>query len=164
METLNKLFAHIEGASFTSSAYILNTLASFTLYAENSPEYQNALESSLSHPTESSEYIYQRIERLLGTEDDGTYMHPYDASIAAYLYLISKLSTAFYAKKVKDLSLPQNTWWSKQMHAIISNSLEEKPLVNRIEIGLENTNIQHNSSNSYRSSTNSDNSQNIGSI
>lgn len=164
MKTLNKLFAHIEGTSFTSSAYILNTLASFTLYAENSAEYQNALESSLSHPNESSKYIYERIENLLTIDDDGTYMHPYDASIAVYLYLISKLSTVFYAKKVKDLTLPQNTWWSKQMHLIISSSLEEKPEVNRIDVKLENTSIRHNSSNSYNSSINSDNSQTIGSI
>lgn len=125
MNNLEKLFARIESASFVSGAYAANTLASFVAYIENMSEFSVVAGELIANEETKTAPISDRITALLSVKNDIKYMHQYDAPIAAYLYLIAKISRADFAKFTKSLTLPENTWWSKQMLAILTKGVPQ---------------------------------------
>lgn len=134
MDILDKLFSHIESLSFVSSAYTANTLASFTVYAESTADYKLSLNSISSKPNESSKRLFERVKRLLTVKNDIKFVHPYDASIAVYLYMLYQLDLSSFGQIVKDLRLPANTWWSKQMLAVLSKNASTIPTIERVKV------------------------------
>lgn len=123
MNHLNKLYGFIESIVFTSSAYAANTLASFTVYAQSSKEYKEAVDNLKQNPGPSAEQLADRIELLLSSRNDVAYMHKYDSSIAVYSYLIFQLSPQVFREKVLKMNLPTNMWWAKQMISVLKDSL-----------------------------------------
>ncbi len=123
MNSMSKLFRFIESIGFTSSAYAANTLASFTVYTESSIEYKQAFDNLKQNASESARLLADRVDALMAAHNDEQYMHPYDASLAVYFYLIYQLSPEIFRKRISPLVFPGNMWWAKQMISVLRESL-----------------------------------------
>jgi hypothetical protein len=116
---MDKFFALIEGGPFRNQVVAVNSLATLTTYVEEMAEFKSMLASYGSYPQEGAELLRERIHKLKQIRHNPKYAHPYDASIAVYLFALYRLSKESFEALVQDLQLPDNTWWSKQMFTVL---------------------------------------------
>jgi len=119
MNQLERLFARVESLSFVSGAYAANTLSSFVAYIESMSEFNEVVADFTNNAESNIEEVSERVIKLLDLKNDLKFMHQYDAPVALYLYLVSKVSKVEFAKLAKVINLPENCWWSKQMLAVL---------------------------------------------
>jgi hypothetical protein len=115
MDTTKNVFAAYESVDFRLRSQIINSLAGFTSSVENKSEFQAMIEQYSLEPKTGASVLTNRIEKLLSTSNDTRYLYRYDSAIAAYLYIMHKISPLEYARFSSNTKLPENIWWAGQM-------------------------------------------------
>jgi hypothetical protein len=61
------------------------------------------------------EAIYQRLLQLLPSNPEPDYLHPHDAAITAYLYVLDKTEAAQTEQVIKRILETGQLWWAKRL-------------------------------------------------
>lgn len=126
---MNDFFSYVESIDFRTRVSALNNLASFARALDSSHIFIEARNIYLSSPQQSLEAIQSRINSHITplNASQMQFLHPYDAAIAAYLYLLYKVDPA-NAKTTASLVGSQNLsniWWARHMISIIGTLPEQ---------------------------------------
>lgn len=124
MSLFQSFFAYIEGQQFKLSSYVLNSIVSFINLLESNLFFQAAVRTYQPDSIRSFREIKERIMTLMAVAYDTDVIHPYDSTIAAYLYLVYRSDPS----RVNELTslvrrgTLRNFWWTREMLNVISKS------------------------------------------
>lgn len=147
MTNFNHLFSYIESPEFMVEVYSMNTMSSLANFLDSSLPFQEAETLYLSDTEKSFASLEDRIITLLEIPQKANYLHPYDASIAAYIYLIYKAAPqklGALLHKLEGIKTP-GLWWTIQMISVLKTNLPQQHTVsdsitldsgNRLEMQL----------------------------
>lgn len=117
MDNLSNFFSSIENGSLRLNLSMSNDLRTFVINLKTSSEYVNAKNLIKADIQFFGEKLIDRISKICNIEYDKSYLHPYDITIASYLYLSSEIDIELCSKicKIINQSGLVNVWWTSQM-------------------------------------------------
>ena len=111
--SFDTLFSEIESAGFYAKIFLINSLESFLFFLQANDSVNELLNLVRIDETRFS-LIKDRILRIYKYQSDKNKLHPYDHSIAIYLYVIFmsfREKTIDVLRYIYENQLP-NLWWT----------------------------------------------------
>ena len=106
---LMSLMQYAEGPKCKVGALLANNIQGLVGALAGAREIQQAENDVIANPRELVEKVVSRISTLLDQEPEEGENHPYDAAIAAYLFLLSRASAGGVEKAFDILSNSERT-------------------------------------------------------
>jgi hypothetical protein len=122
--SLDQIFSEIESPDFYANIAIVDNLDSFLFFADNHRSIV-CLKSLLSINPENQDHVIERAKVLFGFKCDPSELHPYDHSIAIYLYTLfktNKFKVESLMEYISQNRLP-NLYWTYHVYNFILRNL-----------------------------------------
>jgi hypothetical protein len=125
---LQSLFEQIEGIEFATGIDILSGFK-ILLHTLNEDNTLLALTEELEQYPEQKQNVFQRIQLLLEENEQPEFMHPYDAALAGYLHVLSRVDIPLTHKAIEAILQTPQLWWSRRLAQHLQEQLaHEKPV------------------------------------
>ena len=125
--SLQHLFEKIEGIEFATNIDILSGFKIF-LKALNADNTLLALVEELEKHPQQKQDVFQRIQFLLGVNEQAEYMHPYDAALAGYLYALSRVDIPLTHKAIEIILQTPQLWWARRLAKHLQEQMAHEKL------------------------------------
>ncbi len=122
--SIHILIADVESESFFARLAIINNIESFLIFLRSNSSIQELINFA-SIDKKNLDLIKERLFRLWDYECDNKKLHPYDHSIAMYLYVIfesNKIEIEEILEFINTHKL-ENLYWTYEICDFISKSL-----------------------------------------
>lgn len=122
--SIGELFSQIESADFYANIALVNSVDIFLTLLNGNPSIRNLI-SLVSFEPSYLDMMEERIYRLWKFECDSNILHPYDHSIAVYLYVIFKVNKNKAEEILKWIYQNQipNLYWAYQIYNYILRNI-----------------------------------------
>jgi len=122
--SIENLFSEIESADFYSNLVFINKFNSLLIFLESNSTVEELIDFIRSDET-YLDLAKERITKLWNFDCDENKLHPYDYSIAIYIYIIFRA----YKDEIKPVlefiykNRLKNLWWTYEMYNYILKNL-----------------------------------------
>lgn len=149
---MEKLYAFIESPSYKHQANSANSFANFIKYFEASPVYGEIIDAYIAQPASAISALQKRINEISKIKGTPNYVHPYDVTLACYLYLIYKLEPTVFSKNKIEINLPPVLLWTRIVLGLVES---QQPAAETFMMGDSSTVDSADMPNAYTPNANS---------
>jgi hypothetical protein len=110
---LETFFEQVESDKFSAEINVASGFKVFLYALEINETLKNLIEY-LKENSECSEKVVERFLNVLADEGNLGFVHPHDAALAGYLYVINKVNPTLAAGLVGLVWDMGRAWWTKQ--------------------------------------------------
>lgn len=119
---LNEIFEQIESHAFNARLDVASGFKVFMMGLKDEVILQTLIET-IYKSFDKRQTTYQRMMALVDDNPNPETMHPYDASIAGYLYALEQVSSDEIRSTIDTILATPNLWWAKRLAQYIQEDL-----------------------------------------
>jgi hypothetical protein len=119
MSKTEQLFQTIESHEFAATVNLASDFKTFVRILESEKPVQELAREIQS--TKEREAVWARIRTLVQDQGEEGYEHPWDAALAAYLWLLANTDARLANLAAATIAAAPRCWWARNMaEAILS--------------------------------------------